>query len=134
MVCSVGMFLSKHLVKSKMTSALISPAKMSFVAFKGDRFKDKGRGEEEVYFSEQERALLKKLVQKLETEAQAMKDKIEESTTDEEILTKAPEGIKESDLTKTKEQRDALKQIFEKHGIKDDHSLYDELSSWKNTK
>eukprot|EP00345_Euplotes_harpa_P013780 CAMPEP_0168334580 /NCGR_PEP_ID=MMETSP0213-20121227/10362_1 /TAXON_ID=151035 /ORGANISM="Euplotes harpa, Strain FSP1.4" /LENGTH=103 /DNA_ID=CAMNT_0008339271 /DNA_START=122 /DNA_END=430 /DNA_ORIENTATION=+ len=84
--------------------------------------KEKGRGEENVYFSEQERNLIKNLLKKMETQNVSRKQNLKhEDTTDDDI----PHiGHKEHKHVET------LKQIFERHGIKDDSTLIKDLNEW----
>ena len=105
--------------------------KATFVTtFKGDRFKDKGKGDEQVYFSNEERRVLQKLMKKLDSEAQEAREHAE-SSSDEEHFVPTSEKRKEE---ATNQMDQGLRRIFEAHGIKEDSGLMDELNKWKNTR
>ena len=113
---------TRNLLKYRLTTSLYQTSRASFVAFKGDRLKHKGKGEEEVYFSEQERNVLKKLLSKMEAENKAEKEKAESSSDDEAHTKHKSKGD------------DKLEEIFQAHGVKDNAHLMDELKKWKDGK
>ena len=124
------MFLSKFMLKHQMPATLYSAQRASFVIFKGEKFKEKGKGEEEVYFSQQERNVLKKLLKKMENETQAARDHAESSSSDEEHFVPTSEKRKKAEA---KSHPQSLKGIFESHGVKDDPELMEALKHWKNS-
>ena len=106
---------SRHLFKYNTATSLFQTSRASFVVFKGDRLKQKGKAEEEVYFSEQERNVLKKLLHKMEAETK--KERIaNESSSDDEVHKKSEDK--------------KLEEIFQSHGVKDS-TMMDELKKWK---
>ena len=131
------MFLSKYLVKQRMTTALYQSTQMPFVTYKGDRMmNEKGRGEEEVYFNRQEREVMKKLLLKMEQEAQAARNKEEESSSDSdtENLSSKLGGDSNNSKVVSEDEAKNLKEIFKTHGINVDDGLLNSLNDWKNKK
>ena len=111
-----------------MTTSLYQVPRASFVMFKGDKLKSKGKGEEEVYFSQQERNVLKKLLAKMEHEAKAERKKTEYSSDSDD------DSPAEKRRHKRTEADDKLEEIFESHGVKDREELMEALLDWKEEK
>lgn len=129
------MFLSKFVFQRRaLAASLLHPSKMGYVVFHGDKFKDKGKGEEEVYFSQQERNVLKKLMKKLETDARQVKEKALASSSDSEGYYDRSKDAQNAAALKAEEQMERLLDIFHTHGVKEDKQLIDDLKHWKSSK
>mmetsp|Transcript_24651 Transcript_24651/g.21880 ORF Transcript_24651/g.21880 Transcript_24651/m.21880 type:complete len:125 (+) Transcript_24651:187-561(+) len=124
------MFLSKFMLKQQAAATIYQAQRATFVMFKGDKFSEKGKGEEEVYFSQQERNVLKKLLSKMDSDTQKARDHFESSSSDEETFVPTNEKKK----AEAKAQDTKLHGIFETHGIKDDSKLMKALKDWKANK
>jgi hypothetical protein len=131
------MFLSKQLLKQKLATSMLQASKMTFVSFKGDSFKDRGKADEKVYFSQQERDVMKKLMRKLDNEAKEAKEGLLGTSSDEGALRKAKNAAQDKAQAAkeaAQEHTKKLKDIFTSHGVKDDEGLMDALKRWKNSK
>ena len=125
------MFLSKFALKQRVAPTLYQTQRASMVIFKGDRFQKKGKAEEQVYFSQQERNVLKKLLNKMESEAQSQRDQFQASYADEDDHF-VPTAEKRK-LAKQKEIDERLRKIFSYHGVREDPRLMRALKKWKDT-
>eukprot|EP00345_Euplotes_harpa_P000368 CAMPEP_0168324958 /NCGR_PEP_ID=MMETSP0213-20121227/4404_1 /TAXON_ID=151035 /ORGANISM="Euplotes harpa, Strain FSP1.4" /LENGTH=114 /DNA_ID=CAMNT_0008327355 /DNA_START=20 /DNA_END=364 /DNA_ORIENTATION=- len=111
------MFVSKYLMKSHLQMQMLSfTAARSFSKPTGDikKLKDKGKGDEERFFQEQEREVLKRLLKKLEAEEANKTQKKEESSSSDD-----------------EKNQEGLQDILKKHNIKEDSKLAKDLKEWQ---
>ena len=118
------------MLKRQMTTVLCQTPRASFVMFKGDKFVDRGKGEEQVYFSQQERNVLKKLLLKMENETKVQRQHLEYSNTSSDGEYFVPTSEKRKREAKAKHNA-GLQGIFRSHGIKGDKKLMEALENWK---
>ena len=116
-------------MQRRLAPTLYQTQRASFVIFKDDRFKKKGRGEEEVYFSQQERNVLKKLLNRMDQEAQAQREYVETSSEEEHHFIPTAEKRR---LAAQRAQDQDLRKIFSAHGVRSDPRLMKALKDWKN--
>ena len=120
------------MLKRQMTNVFYQTPRASFVMFKGDKFVDRGKGEEQVYFSQQERNVLKKLLLKMENETKAQRQHLEYSNTSSDGEHFVPTSEKRKREAEAEAKRNAgLQGIFRSHGIKGDKKLMEALENWK---
>ena len=116
-------------MRSKIANTITPLQKAPMVIFNDKQFKVKGKGEEDIYFSQQERNVLRKLLVKMEKEAADTRAHAESSSdSDGEHFVPTSEKKKKE---AAKAHDPSLKEIFQTHGISEDPELMKQLKNWK---
>mmetsp|Transcript_7082 Transcript_7082/g.8036 ORF Transcript_7082/g.8036 Transcript_7082/m.8036 type:complete len:121 (-) Transcript_7082:39-401(-) len=120
------MFLSRHLLKTKIPMALVSSNRAGFVVLTAHvdkkKLKEKKKENEEQLFSKQETETLKMLLKKMEAHAELAKKANEDH--DDEL------PMRDKELIHT----NRLKKLFQKHGVEENAEFMRELREWKQEK
>ena len=91
-------------------------------------FNAKERGEENIYFSQQERNTMKRIIAKLDANAEAERRKFNQQFEENHYFVPTSEKRK---MQASRELDESLVQIFQDFGIKEDKSLIQSLEDWK---
>ena len=129
------MFLTRLFTRTKLAPTLTRASRMPFIIIHDRKLQDKEKGEENVYFSKQERDALRRLLNKMEKQAAEQEEAVDASTTEDEGDDSFHSKMKRA-IAKEKGEGDEeeLHKIFEAHGVKEDSKLKEDLKKWKESK
>lgn len=123
------MYLSRFLTKSKVTKMITPLQKAQMVIPHKHRFEKPGASEKDIYFSQQERNVLRKLLLKMESEAEKHTSSSIGSDSDDHHFVPTSERKKKAQAKKVEDS--GLRKIFETHGITPDPELLKQLEHWR---
>ena len=120
------MFLSRQMFKYSLNQRITQLPRATIIL--SSHLQARERGEERVYFSEQERNTMKRIIARLDQNAEAERQKLNQMFQEDHFFVPTSEKRK---LAAARELDEGLVQIFHEYGVKEDKNLMKSLKAWK---